>query len=132
MANKQINKKRREGNPCALLVGMQTGVATVESSMETPQKMQNGTTLWPSDSTSGNISEETWNTNSKEYMHPYVLCSVTHNSQDLEAAQVPISRWVDNKAVVHLHNGILLSNIKKKKIVPFAAAWMNLENIMDW
>ena len=32
------------------------------------------------------------NTNLKEYMHPYVHCSVIYNSQDLEAAQVPISR----------------------------------------
>ena len=39
------------------------------------------------------------------------LCSLQHyyNSQDLEAAQVPISRWVDKEAVVHLHNGIVLS-----------------------
>ena len=29
--------------PSALLVGMQTGVATVENSMEFPQKMKNGT-----------------------------------------------------------------------------------------
>ena len=34
---------------------------------------------------SGNISEETQNTNSKEYMHPYVHCSVIYNPQDLEA-----------------------------------------------
>ena len=32
-----------EGNPSALLVGMQTGEATVESSMEFPQKTKNGT-----------------------------------------------------------------------------------------
>ena len=33
---------------------------------------------------------ETQSTNWKEYMHPYVHCSVIYNSQDLEAAQVPI------------------------------------------
>ena len=49
----------REGNPHALLVGMQTDAATVESSMELPQKIKNGTALWPSDSTSENISKET-------------------------------------------------------------------------
>ena len=36
---------QRKGNPRALLVGMQTGVATVESSMEFPQKTKNGTAL---------------------------------------------------------------------------------------
>ena len=41
--HKQIHKQmlermRRKGNPTALLVGMQTGEATVENSMEFPQK----------------------------------------------------------------------------------------------
>ena len=45
--HKQINKQvlvrmRRKGNPSALLVGMQTGAATVENSMEFPQKIKNG------------------------------------------------------------------------------------------
>ena len=31
---------QRKGNPSALLVGMQTGVATVENSMEFPQKIK--------------------------------------------------------------------------------------------
>ena len=36
-------------------VGMQTGAATVENSMEFPQKTKNGTALWPSNSTTGII-----------------------------------------------------------------------------
>ena len=35
-------------------------------------KSKNGTALWPSDFSSGNLSKETWNTNAKEYKHPYV------------------------------------------------------------
>ena len=34
----------RKGNLCALIVGMQTGVVTVESSVELPQKNKNRTT----------------------------------------------------------------------------------------
>ena len=47
--HKQINKQQllermwRKGNHSALLVGMQTGAATVENSMEYPQKTKNGT-----------------------------------------------------------------------------------------
>ena len=74
----------RKGNPFALLVDMQIGEATVESSMKIPQKLSNPT--------SGNISEETQNTNSKEHKHPYVHCSVIYNCRDMEAAQVSISR----------------------------------------
>ena len=36
---------RSKGNPNALLVGMQTGEATVENSMEFPQKTKNETAL---------------------------------------------------------------------------------------
>ena len=46
--HKQINKQilermQREGNPSTLLVRIQTGEATVENSMEFPQKTKNGT-----------------------------------------------------------------------------------------
>ena len=44
--NKQVlEKMRRKRNPLALLVGMQTGAATVENSMEFPQKTENGTAI---------------------------------------------------------------------------------------
>ena len=48
--HKQIHKQMleriwRKGNPTALLVGMQTGEATVENSMEFPQKTKNRTAL---------------------------------------------------------------------------------------
>ena len=66
----------RKGDPPAPLVGMQAGVATGESSVEFSQKIKNGTALLHSDSTSGHISEDTQNTDSKEYIHPSVHCSV--------------------------------------------------------
>ena len=42
-----LNMERmwRNGIPSALLVGMQTGAATLENSMEFPQKTKNGTAL---------------------------------------------------------------------------------------
>ena len=48
--HKQINKQLlermwRKGNPSALLMGMQTGAATVENSIEFPQKTKNGIAL---------------------------------------------------------------------------------------
>ena len=48
--HKQIHKQmlermRRKGNPSVLLVGMQTGEAKVENTMEFPQKTKNGTAL---------------------------------------------------------------------------------------
>ena len=80
-----------------LLLGMQTGVATVEISMEIPQKIKNGSAIRPSDPTFGSIHEGTENTNSKEHKHPYVHCSVVYNHQDNEVAQMSISKLVDKK-----------------------------------
>ena len=40
-----LERMERKGNPSAVLVGMQTGAATVENSMEFPQKTKNGTAL---------------------------------------------------------------------------------------
>ena len=56
--NKSTNKlerMRRKGNPSTLLVGMQTGEATVENSMEFPQKTKNGTAFRLSISAAGII-----------------------------------------------------------------------------
>ena len=40
---------------------------------------------------------------------------------------MPISKLMDQKTVVHLHNGILHS--RKKELLPFTTAWMQLESI---
>ena len=54
--NKQVLKRMwRKGNPSALLVGIQIGAATVENSMEFPQKTKNGTAFLPSDFSAGII-----------------------------------------------------------------------------
>ena len=37
---------------------------------------------------------------------------------------------MDKEDVVHIYNGILHSAIKKNKIMPFAATWMQLEIII--
>ena len=58
-----------------------------------------------------------------------MFIAVIYDHQDMEAAQVSISRWMDKTTMGHLHNGILLSH-KKMKILPIVTAWMDLENIM--
>ena len=93
---------------------MKIDTATVESSMEIPQKIKNGSAFWPSYPTTGNISGGTQNTNSKERKHPYVHCSVIYNRQDMEAAQVSISRWVD-KQLWDIYTKDYYSAIKKEE-----------------
>ena len=118
----------QKGEPNCTLVRMQTGTATVKSCMEVAQKIKNWSSFWPSDLTSGNISERTQNVSSKEYKHPYVHCSIIYNRQDVEAAQVSIGRWADKRTMGHLHNGILLG-CKKIKFTLYKVQ-MDQENIM--
>ena len=73
----------RKGNPPTLSVGMKIGTATMENSMEVPQKTKNRVAMWSSNPTPRCVSEQ--NYNSKRYMHPNVHSSTIHNSQDTEA-----------------------------------------------
>ena len=47
----------RKGKLCTLLVGMEIGTATIENSMEFPQKTKDRTTIWSSNSIPGYKSE---------------------------------------------------------------------------
>ena len=129
--NKQqvLGRMWRKGNPSAPLVGMQIGAATVESSMEISRKLKNGSAFWPIDPTSGNLLEGTQNTNLKEHEHLYVHCSIIYNHQDMEAAQVSISRSVDKTTMGHLYNRILLGH-KKEENFTLCNSIDGLENIM--
>ena len=100
----------RKGNPLALLVECKL-IQPLWRTMEVPQKTKNRTTIQPSHPTTGHIPWE--NHNSERVMYCNVHCSSIYNSQDMEATQVSIERWMDNEDVAHTYNGILLSHKKK-------------------
>ena len=58
-------RMRRKGNPLALLVGIQTGAAPLENSMEVPQKIKNRTILQSSNGTTKYLPKGYKNTDSK-------------------------------------------------------------------
>ena len=76
----------RKGNPLALLVGMQTGAATLENSVEVPQKIKNISTLWPSNSTARNIPKGYRSDDAEGHLYPNVYSSTFTNSQFMERA----------------------------------------------
>ena len=41
-------------------------------------------------------------------MHPVVHCSTVYDSQDMEATEISVDRWMNK--VVDIHSGILLSH----------------------
>ena len=95
----------RKGNPLALLVGMQTSTATMENSVEILKKLE---IELPYDSAIPQLGIHTKGTKTERDMYPSVHCNTIHNSWDMEATLMSIGRRMDKKAVVHIHNGVLL------------------------
>ena len=81
----------RKGNFFVLWVGMQISAASVESSMETPEKIKNGTAYDP-EFPHLEIYLKKPKTLSQNNKHPYIHCSIIYNHQYMKAAPVSISR----------------------------------------
>ena len=76
----------RKGNPLTLLVGMQTGTATMENSVEIPEKLEIELPYNPAIPLLGIYQEKQTkkqntpeNTNSKRCMHPSVHRSIINS-----------------------------------------------------
>ena len=69
-------------------------------------------------------------------MYIDVHSSIIHNSQEVEATEVSINRWMDKQHVIYTHKGIfflhkgILFSLKWKEMLTHATTWMNLEGIM--
>ena len=75
-----LERVGRKGNLLPQLVGMQTGIATMENRVQIPLKNGNRTALRP---TAGHTprGNQIW----KTHIYPYVHRSTIYNSQDIEA-----------------------------------------------
>ena len=82
----------RKGILYALLVGMQIGAATVESSMEILKKLKMKPPSDPVIPLLGIYPKKPKTLTQKNISTPYVHCSVIYNCQDKEAAQVSTGR----------------------------------------
>ena len=118
---------QRKRNPSALLVGMQTGTATLENSVEVPQKFKIRPTLQPSNCTTRYLSKGYKNADLKGHMHPNVYSSTINNSQSMERAQM-FTDWI--KKLWYIQTMEYYSATKKNEILPFGTTWMELESIM--
>ena len=74
----------RKGNPCALLVGMKIGAATMENSVKVTQKIKNSTSIRSSNSTCGVYPKEIKTGSQRDIFHPNIHCSIIYNSRYLE------------------------------------------------
>ena len=75
-----LTRMWRNGNPLVLLVGMQTGAAALENSVEVPHKIKNRITLRPSNSTTRNLPKGYRSASSQGHMYPNVYGSTFNKS----------------------------------------------------
>ena len=104
---------RRKGNPSALLVGMQTGVAAVENSMEFPQKTKMELLFDPASLLLGLYPKNSETPIQKNLGTPMFIAAQFTIAKYWKQPKCPsANEWV-KKTVVYLHNRILHSREKE-------------------
>ena len=98
------------------------------------KKIENRTTIWSSHLTSGYVSKVNEIRILIRYLHFPILCSIIHNSQDMETIYC-IDEWIKN--VAYICSRILFSHKKKIVIVVqslshvwlFATPWLQNDRL---
>ena len=112
-----------------MLVGMQAGAATLENSMEVPQKAKNRTVLQPSNCTTRYLSKGYRCAVSKGHIHPDFIAALSTIAKVWKEPKCPsMDEWI--KKMWYIYTMEYYSAIKKNEILPFATTWMELEDIM--
>ena len=81
-----LERMWRNGNPLALLVGMQTGAATLESSVEVHQKLKIDLPYDPGIALPGIYPRDIGSADAQGHLYPNVYSSTLNNSQVMERA----------------------------------------------
>ena len=101
------------------LVGMQAGTATLENSMEVPQKTKNRTTLRPSNCTTRYVSRDTGVLFQRDTCTPMFMAALSTIAKVWKEPKCPsMDEWI--KKVWYIYTMEYYSAIKKKEILPFA------------
>ena len=120
---------RRKGNPSTLLVGMQTGAATVENSMEFPQKTKNGIALSPSNSLLGLDPKNPETPIQKNLCTPMFIAAQFTIAKCWKQPKCPsVNKWIKKLRYISTIESYAADT--KKDLLPFAPTWMELESIM--
>ena len=122
-------KDVKKGNPFVLLVGMQIGAATVESSMEIPQRIKNWFAFDPVISLLGIYPKKAKTLIQKNICSPMFIAALFTIAKLWKQPKCPSTdEWI--KQLWDIYTMEFYLAIKKKKILYFATVWMDLENVM--
>ena len=120
---------RRKGNPSALLVGTQTGAATVGNSMEIPQKTKTGTAFHPAIPLLGLYPKHPETLIQKNLYTPMFIAAQFTIAKYWKQPKCPsANEWIQKPWYIYTMEFYAAES--KKELIPFATAWMELESIM--
>ena len=108
-----LEKMWRKGNPSTLLVGMQTGEATVENTMEFPQKLKVELPFVQAIPLLGLYPKNTETPVQKNLCIPMFIAAQFTISKYLKQLKCPSANESLQKLWYNLHNGILCSREKE-------------------
>ena len=104
-----------ERGSLALLVGMQAGGATLENSMEAPQKIKNRTTLRPSNCTTRHFSKGYRCAISKGHMHPMFIAALSTIAKVWKEPKCPqMDEWVKKMWYIYIQWSITRQSKRTK------------------
>ena len=95
--------------------------------MESPQKTKNRITICSSNPFPGHIPRQ--NLIQKDTCICMFIAASFTIAKTWRQPAGPSSEEQIKEDAVHIYNGILLSHKKRKKVIPFAATWIQLEII---
>ena len=113
-------------NTPLMLVGVQTGTATLEINMAVSQKIGTQPTSRPSNTALGHIPKG-YTLIPQRHLLNYIHSSIFH--KNLKTTLVCLKRRLDKENVSHLHNRVLFSGREKvnNDILKSTGKWMELE-----
>ena len=119
----------RKGNPHALLVGMQTGPASIENSTEIAQKLKIEILYDPAIPLLGIYPKNLKSTIQRNLCTPVFTAALFPIAKTWEQRKCPSpDEWI--KKMWCIYTMEYYSAIEKHKIIPFATTWMVLDRIM--
>ena len=108
---------------------MQTGAITMENSMEFPQKTKDGTAFDPAIPLLGSYPKNPETPIQKNLCTPMFIAAQFTIAKNWKQPKCPsVNEWI--KKLRYIYRMEFYTSERKKDLLPFATAWLELESIM--